>query len=26
MEEWDEFMDKWWIVIRSKTDDEFDEN
>ncbi len=26
MEEWDNFMDKWWQVIRSKTKDEFEEN
>jgi hypothetical protein len=26
MEELDNFVDKWWQVIRSKTEDEFEEN
>ena len=26
MEEWDDFMDKWWQVIRSKTEEEYEEN
>jgi hypothetical protein len=26
MEEWIDFMDEWWVVLRSKTEEEFDEN
>lgn len=26
MEEWEDFMNKWWIVLASKTEDEFEEN